>query len=117
MEISKDTIAAKAYDLLKYALPILEGLPRSQKFTLGDRIQNHLSDLLEAIISAYYLPAQEKRPLLLQANLRLEILRYYFRLGYERGYYNSLRYKDFAERIDEIGRMIGGWIKSLPGGR
>jgi hypothetical protein len=113
MENTKETLVAKAYDLLKYALPMLEGLPRSQKFTLGDRIQNHLSDLLEILVEAYYLPAAEKRPLLLRANIRLEILRRYFRLGYERGHYNSLRYKDFAERLDEIGRMVGGWLKSL----
>ncbi|MFN0175797.1 MAG: diversity-generating retroelement protein Avd [Saprospiraceae bacterium] len=114
MENTKETIAAKAYDLLKYSLPMLEGLPRSQKFTLGDRIQNHLSDLLEMLLEAYYLPAAEKRPLLLRANIRLEMLRYFYRLGFDRGHYNSLRYKEFAERIDEIGRMVGGWIKSLP---
>ena len=34
MEKSKDTIVAKAYDLLKYSLPMLENLPRSQKYTL-----------------------------------------------------------------------------------
>lgn len=95
-------------------MPFLEGFPRSQKFTLADRIQNHLSDLMESLISAYYLPVREKHPVLQHSNLRLEMLRYYFRLGYERGYYNSTRYKDFAQRIDEIGRMIGGWLKSLP---
>ena len=113
MEHAKEVITAKAYDLLKYTLPILEGLPRSQKFTLGDRIQNHLSDLLEILIEAYYLPAAEKRPLLLRANIRLEMLRHYFRLCYDKGHYNSLKYKDLAERTDEIGRMVGGWIKSL----
>lgn len=93
---------------------MLEGLPRSQKFTLGDRIQNHLSDLLEMLIGAYYLPAAEKRPVLLRVNLRLEILRHFYRLAYEGGHYNSLRYKEFAESIDDIGRSVGGWMKSLP---
>lgn len=93
---------------------MLEGLPRSQKFTLGDRIQNHLSDMLEMLIEAYYLPATEKRAVLIRVNLRLEILRHFYRLAYERGHYNSLRYKDFAQRLDEIGRMVGGWLKSLP---
>jgi len=114
MEVTKETVAAKAYDLLKYTLPVLEGLPRSQKFTLGDRIQNHLSDVMEMLIEAYYLPTHEKRPLLLRVNTRLDMLRHYFRLGFERGHYNSLRYNDFAQRTDEIGRMVGGWLKSLP---
>jgi hypothetical protein len=114
MENSKETVTAKAYDLLKHSLPMLDGLPRSQKFTLGDRIQNHLSDLLEMLIEAYFLPAGEKRPVLLRANICLEMLRHYYRLAYERGHYNSLWFKDFAERLDEIGRMTGGWLKSLP---
>jgi hypothetical protein len=49
----------------------------------------------------------------LSVNIRLEILRHYFRLCYDLGLYNSLKYKDFAERLDEIGRMTGGWLKSL----
>lgn len=92
---------------------MLENLPRSQKFTLGDRIQNLLSDLLEALIEAYFLPPEEKKPVLTRVNIRLETLRHYYRLIYECGYYNSLRYKDYSERIDEIGRMVGGWLKSL----
>ncbi|HAD13053.1 MAG TPA: diversity-generating retroelement protein Avd [Saprospirales bacterium] len=113
MENTKETIVAKAYDLLKHTLPIIEGFPRSQKFTLGDRIQNHLSDLLEMLIEAYYLPAAEKRPALQKVNIKLEQLRYFFRLGFDRGHYNSIRYNEFAQRLDEIGRMVGGWIKSL----
>ena len=113
MEQTKEVITEKAYDLLKTTIPMLEGLPRSQKFTLGDRIQNHLSDLLEMLIQAYYLPAAEKRALLLQANIRLETLRYYYRLGYERGHYHSLKYQEFSQKTNELGRMIGGWLKSL----
>jgi hypothetical protein len=114
MENTKEVIAAKAYELLKYTLPTLEGLPRSQKFTLGDRVQNHLSDLLEMLIEAYYLPGSEKRPVLMRINIRLEMLRHFYRLGFERGHYNSLKYRDFSEKTDEIGRMVGGWLKSLP---
>ncbi len=49
----------------------------------------------------------------LLVNIRLEILRQYFRLCYDLRLYNSLKYKDFAERLDEIGHMTGGWLKSL----
>ena len=48
-----------------------------------------------------------------RVNITLEKLRHYFRLGYELGFYNSVRYQEFAQQIDEIGRMTGGWIKSL----
>ena len=109
----KEALPNHAYELLKMAVPILNGLPRDYKFTFGDRLQNHLTDLLESLIEAVYLPAAEKRPLLQRINLRLEKMRFLFRLGFELGLYNSARYHDFAARIDGIGRMVGGWLKSL----
>lgn len=36
-----------------------------------------------------------------------------FRPVYELGLYHSLQYQEYARRVDEIGRMLGGWIKSL----
>jgi|APTNR8051073442_1049403.scaffolds.fasta_scaffold13708_1 hypothetical protein len=113
MATSNETIIQKAYDLLKYTIPVLEKFPRNQKFTLANRIQDALSELLEELIRAYYAPISIKKEKLQGVNVRLEILRHYFRLCYDIGLYNSLKYKDFAERLDEIGRMTGGWLKSL----
>ncbi len=113
MTASNETIVQKAYDLLRSTIPVLDKFPRSQKFTLADRIQNGLTELMEELIRAYYSPPDAKRALLQQVNIRLEILRHYFRLCYDLGLYSSLKYKDFAERLDEIGRMTGGWLKSL----
>ena len=92
---------------------MLNKLPRNQKFTLGDRIQNQLSDMLELYINAYYLPKAEKKAALDKANISLEITRHYFRLCYDLGLFNSIKYHDFAKKLNEIGKMTGGWIKSL----
>ena len=113
MKEPKETIVLKAYDLLKTAIPLLNELPRQYKFSLGDRLQNHLSDVLESLIEAVYLPPAEKKPVLRKVNLSLEKIRFYFRLGYDFGLYNSTRYKFFTDKVDEIGRMTGGWLKSL----
>jgi len=99
--------------LLKNTIPVLNKFPRSQKFVLGDRIQNQLSELLEIYIEAYYLSKHQKIPLLKQANIKLEILRHYFRLAYDLGLYKSTIYQSFAEKLHEIGKMTGGWLKSL----
>lgn len=113
MPESNSSIITKAYEFLKFAIPLLNKLPRSQKFTFGDRIQNFLSELLELLVEAYYAPKQDKLALLTKVNICLEKLRYYFRLGYELGYYNSSRYKELATLTNEIGKMTGGWINSL----
>jgi hypothetical protein len=82
--------------------------------TYGDRVQNHLSDLLERLIRAFYAPPTRKKELLLEVNVDLEILRHYIRLGFDLNLFKATQYHDFSNRIDEIGRMAGGWLKSLP---
>ena len=44
----------KTYDLLKWAIPHLKKFPRDQRFLLGDRIEDHLLDILELLLSANY---------------------------------------------------------------
>lgn len=113
MQTKSEPIVLKSYELLKHAVPVLNRLPKNQKFVFGDRLQNHLSDLLESLIEAVYLPADAKKPLLAAVNLRLEKLRFLFRLGHELGYFSTKQYEEFVRRTDEIGRMTGGWLRSL----
>ena len=40
------------FQFLQWLVPTIEGFPRSQKFTLGDRIQSTALDVLEALIEA-----------------------------------------------------------------
>lgn len=113
MNKDKETIITQTYDLLKTTIPVLNRFPKSQKFVLGDRIQTQITDLLELYIKAFYSSGKEKLPLLHQANINLEIIRHHFRLAFDLGLYNSNRYQDFAKKLHEIGKMTGGWIKSI----
>jgi len=56
-------------------VPILENLPRTHRFALGNRMIEELYDLLENLISARY--AKAGRLTALQGlNTRLQVLRY-----------------------------------------
>ena len=109
----QEDILTKTYDLLLYLIPLLSKLPRSHKFTLGDRIENLLLDVLQAFIQAYYTGNRTvKRERLRENNLRLETLRYLIRLIHDLDLISNKRYGLISERVDEIGRMTGGWLKS-----
>lgn len=43
-------IIQKAYDLIKWYVPLLNRLPRDHKFMLGDRITSRRYELLERLI-------------------------------------------------------------------
>ncbi len=108
---SKETIITKCYDYLKYLIPLLSKLPRDIKFSLGSRIQDYSTDILELLITAYY--SKEKFKYLAQANTKIEIIRMEVRLLYELKYINLARQENLNRHLHEIGAMTGGWIKSL----
>ena len=95
---------------LLWLVPTVDAFPRSQKFLLGDRIQSTALDVLEALIEATY--TRDRRRHLTRANLGLEKLRVFFRLASELQHIDLRRYEHAARTIDEIGRLVGGWIKS-----
>jgi len=62
----KAVIITKTYDLLKYCIPVLAKFPRDQKFLLGNHFQKLITDVLDALIEAYY--SKIKLPALIPAH-------------------------------------------------
>lgn len=104
-----DNVLTKMQDLLLYTIPQLAKFPRDQKFVLGDRIETKLLEVQERCIRAYY--SREKKTHLIEANLALEITRHLVRLAFALRVLSPKAYEVISERVDEVGRMIGGWMK------
>lgn len=65
------------------------------------------------MIMAKNAPKPIKASYLIKANAHLEIMTLKFRLFLEFGITNETRIFQAQAKIREIGRMLGGWIKSL----
>ena len=100
----------KLYDVISWLLGRVEKFPRSQKFTLGDRIVNLALDMLELLIEATY--TRDRLPLLRKANVQLEKLRYLIRLCHDFKLLSAKQYAYISNEINEVGKLIGGWIRS-----
>ena len=98
------------YQFLLWLMPMVEKFPRSQKFVLGDRIENAALDILDSLIVATYSRSRDQS--LANANLGLDRLRFFMRLSQELRLIDMKRYEHAARGIDEVGRMIGGWAKA-----
>ncbi len=103
------TVVPKVYDLVLWLVPRVNELPRGQRFVLGDRIESTALDLLDVLVEAQY--RKDKLPLLWRANLLLVRLRHLLRLCSDLRLLGVQRYEFVSERIDEIGRMVGGWSR------
>jgi len=104
------TVITKTYDLILWSCRHTGKFPRNHRFVLGERIERNLYDLLETLIRAKY--TKQRQELLEQANLRLEILRFQMRLAKDLQCPKVESYGFAAKAIDEIGRLVGGWLKS-----
>ena len=66
------------HDLLRWLLPHLDKFPRARRFTLGERLEVGLLDVLAELIDAAY--RRDKSPALRRANRRLQVVRHLWRL-------------------------------------
>ena len=98
------------YQLLLWLIPTLEKLPRSQKFLLGDRLQVEAQGVLDSLICATY--TRERGAHLRAANLGLEKMRFGIRLAKDLRHLDFKAYEHAARRIDDVGRLVGGWLRS-----
>ena len=101
-------IVQKTYDLIKWYVPILNRLPRSHKFSLGDRIVSELYNLLKSLIVARY--AKEKLAILEPLNGTVDLLRHQTRLMLDFNLMEPDRYEYASKLIVEVGTQLGGWI-------
>jgi hypothetical protein len=88
--------------------PHQSGSPRNHRFVLGERMERNLYNLLETLIAAKY--TKNRQRLLEDANLSLEVLRFQMRLAKDLQCLKVESYAFAAKAIDEIGRLVGGWL-------
>ena len=100
----------KAYDFVLWLLPKVENFPRNHRFTVGERLTTHGLDLLMSLVEAAY--ARNKGDLLEQASRKVNSTRFLLRMAKDLKLMSVDAYGFSAERLDEIGRMVGGWSKA-----
>jgi len=69
--------------------------------------------VIEGIIKASISDRLEKLISLKNASVKLDLLKFFLQISWEIKSLNNKKYIKLSEKLDEIGRMLGGWIKSL----
>jgi len=94
---------------LKDLLARTEKFPKRYRFTFTSRIDNLALDVLDELVAARY--SREKKVHLKKANLMIEKMRVLLRICHDEGFLDHRGFEHVIRRIDEAGRMTGGWIK------
>lgn len=91
----------------------MPNIPKDSKYTLGAKIDALFLEVIENIIKAGYSNKVEKEIFLRRTSAKLDLLKFFLQLVWEIKALENKKYISLSEKLDEIGRMLGGWIKSL----
>lgn len=101
----------KVQDMMEYAYPILNQFPKAEKFSLAQDIRHTMNAVLELTIT------EEKKYTKITTLEKLDVenekLKIYVRLAMRLKYISLHRYEVWVAKLVEIGKMIGGLIKSV----
>lgn len=111
-------IEQKILDMMKYGKPAVANFPRRERI-LADEIRRSMLELLRLAIvvkKKYY-----KKTTLQELDTELEVLQRLLQVAQDPGYYgqkyspplSAKKYEYWSGLLAEIGRMIGGYMKSV----
>lgn len=103
-------ILQKVFDMMMYAYKALAQFPKGEKFALAADMKRCMDSIMEKIIEAnkkYY-----KKTTLQELDVEVEKLKTYIRLAYTLGFLPPKKYEIWSGMVVEIGKMVGGWVKS-----
>jgi four helix bundle protein len=106
-------IRQKTEAMIAYAYVALRQFPKWERHVLAAELRQTLWSLLRLIVvcnKRYY-----KKTTLQDLDAEIDLLRSQVRLAKELGYLDFRKYEHWSKLNDEIGRMIGGWIKAMGG--
>lgn len=103
-------IFIKWTEFIEWLFPHTEKFPKRARFTLALRLENLALDIIEDLVEARY--TSDKRAILRRINLRLEKMRILLRLAHGFRYLSTRSYEFAARTLNQVGSMIGGWIRS-----
>lgn len=83
------------------------------RYSLMVSLEQSILDCLSELVMAKNAPKALKGPYLLKASSHLEVARLKLRLCLELKVANETSIFQAQNRIQEVGRMLGGWLKSV----
>jgi hypothetical protein len=95
-------------ELVRWFIPLLNRLPRSHKFALGDDITRGLYSLLRGLVKARY--SRDKLPLLEPLAADLDLLQIQTRLLLDFQLIHLERYEHASRLLQAVSRQLSGWI-------
>ena len=106
-------IIPKVEKYIEYILTIVIKLPRTEKFSIGTEIKTSVYNMLKNILLASKMDKTKRLEIYNIVDAEIYYQRICIRIMYNQKWIDEKKYKHSNELLSEIGRILGGLIKSL----
>lgn len=110
-------IFTRTFDFLTWLLPVTNNFPRAHRHNVTQRLLDAAFDLRERLEEANVRRGTARGERLERADESLAKIRLYLRLAARWGWLSGGQYRHVSEMVAEIGRLLGGWQKTVIGNR
>ena len=109
--MKESPLFSRSYDFIRWLIPLTIKFPREQRFVLAARLQQTALDYIDYLYGS--LNQRERVLSLHKADAALKKTRFYLRLCHDLQLLSTRQYQYASERVEEIGRLLGAWLKKL----
>jgi len=106
-------IFKQSYEMYKILHQFRIKVTKQDRHTLWQRLENSTLEVIEGTLRASSMTKNEKLTVLEEVSHNLNVTRVFIRLAKDTETIDFPKYEDLQNRVDEIGRMLGGWIKQV----
>ncbi len=103
-------IFTKLYDFYKNLSQAIVSFPKTKRYTLGQKLDNITLDVFELLYSVPI--SQNKAETLQQISIKIDLMKVLLRISKDSQTLQNKNYFELESILQEIGRMLGGWIRS-----
>lgn len=113
-EIKKELVLIpKAETYIQYMLELIMKLPRTEKFSIGTEIKTSMYEMLKNILLVSKVNISKRLEIYNIVDAQIYYQRICIRIMYDNKWIDNKKYKYSNELLSEIGKILGGLIKSL----
>ncbi|MFY9463113.1 MAG: four helix bundle protein [Candidatus Sungiibacteriota bacterium] len=90
-----------------------QALPKTHRYSLGQRIDAMFVEIIEATVTASFLPREKKLPFVQLALRKVDTIKVLLMVLWETKSLDDKKYITLSLPLQEIGKMLGGWNGQL----
>lgn len=114
--MSKDLqIRQKAEEMVAYGYGAVKHFPKSERHVLSQELRQTMWRLLRLVVVCNR--RYHKKTTMQDLDAELDLLRAQVRLAKDLGFLAFKKYEVWSRHLDELGRMVGGWMRSQQGSK